>query len=61
MQSVSALLSDLRGLLNNPDTFPDITFIVEDKPVYAHKSILCARSQHFRAMFTSGARRLCCD
>ena len=56
LSSVSALLSDLSTLVNNADSFPDVTFVVEDAPVYAHKAILCARSQHFRSMFTSGMR-----
>lgn len=54
--SVSSLLDHLRELVNNPDMFPDITFMVEGEPVHAHKAILAARSEHFRAMFKSGMR-----
>ena len=55
-QAVTSLLSDLRTMLNNPDMFPDITFMVEDTAVYAHKAVLCSRSQHFSAMFNSGMK-----
>ncbi|EGC30514.1 hypothetical protein DICPUDRAFT_58236 [Dictyostelium purpureum] len=41
---------DMLFLVNNPE-YKDVTFIVEDKPVYAWKGILCARSDYFRAMF----------
>jgi leucine-zipper-like transcriptional regulator 1 len=54
--SVTSLLDDLHELVNNPEMFPDVTFLVEGEPVYAHKAILCARSAHFRAMFKSGMR-----
>ncbi len=52
--SVSCLLGDLRGMVNNEHSFPDIKFHIEGKTVYAHKSILCARSSHYAAMFKSG-------
>lgn len=45
----SSLISDLRQCLNEP-RFSDITFVVEGKPVYAHK-LLCMRCSYFRAMF----------
>ncbi len=54
-QAVSSLLYDLRSLVNNRDSFPDIVFVVEGKEVFAHKALLCCRSRHFRAMFNSGA------
>eukprot|EP01132_Coremiostelium_polycephalum_P006081 gene6081-7577_t len=44
------LSKDMLYLLNNPN-YKDITFIVEEKPIYAWKGILCARSDYFRAMF----------
>ena len=52
--SVGHLLRDFSTLVNNTESFPDVTFMVQDTPIVAHKGILCARSQHFRAMFTSG-------
>lgn len=54
--SVTSLLDDLRHLVNNPAMFPDVTFMVEGEPVVAHRAVLCARSEHFRAMFASGMR-----
>lgn len=36
--------------------FADVTFAVEGELIPAHKAILCGRSEHFRAMFTSGMR-----
>jgi leucine-zipper-like transcriptional regulator 1 len=45
----STLVSDLRHLVNH-DTVADITFIVEDIPVHAHKLMLM-RSSYFRALF----------
>jgi hypothetical protein len=54
--SVGRLLGDLRGMVNNPDSFPDVTFLVEGKRVYAHRGMLAGRSEHFRAMFASGMR-----
>ena len=52
--SVLSLVTDLGGLVNNPDAFPDIQFDVQGTTIYAHKSILCARSAHYAAMFRSG-------
>ncbi len=54
-QAVTSLLDDLRSLVNNRDSFPDIVFMVEGREVFAHKALLCCRSRHFRAMFNSGA------
>lgn len=34
----------------------DVTFIVEGRPIYAHRAILAQRSAHFAAMFRSGMR-----
>jgi len=44
----STLIQDLRNLVNC-ETAHDITFIVEGKPVFAHK-IMCIRCDYFRAL-----------
>ena len=53
VSSIASLLADFGSLVNNPDSFPDVTFLVEGGPVVAHKGILVSRSSHFRAMFSS--------
>lgn len=42
-------------LLDN-QMFSDIRFIVEEKPIYAHRCILYARAEYFRNMFDSQMR-----
>lgn len=51
----SNLVDDLRKLINNP-AFADVTFLVENQPVYATRAHLAARSEHFRALFYGGMR-----
>mmetsp|Transcript_74769 Transcript_74769/g.139590 ORF Transcript_74769/g.139590 Transcript_74769/m.139590 type:complete len:512 (+) Transcript_74769:72-1607(+) len=51
--AVHTLIENMRRLLNNPD-FSDITFIVQGQRIHAHKAILVAQCEHFRAMFTGG-------
>merc|ERR1719197_1323998 len=51
----SNLVDDLRKLINNP-VFADVTFLVENQPVYATRAHLAARSEHFRALFYGGMR-----
>jgi RCC1 and BTB domain-containing protein len=46
---------DKRELLNN-EQHSDIVFMVEGQPIYAKKDILVARSEYFRAMFSSNMR-----
>lgn len=53
--ATSSFMSDMYRLINNPD-HSDITFVVEGRPVYAHKAILSIRCDHFRAMFASGMK-----
>ena len=50
-----AYTSQIRGLVNDEE-FSDVTFMVENEPVYAHKALLAQRSNHFAAMFRSGMR-----
>uniref|UniRef100_A0A7S2SJA3 BTB domain-containing protein n=1 Tax=Rhizochromulina marina TaxID=1034831 RepID=A0A7S2SJA3_9STRA len=50
----STLIDDLRQLVNS-ETLSDITFLVEGKPVHAHK-IMCIRCEYFRAMLTGEMR-----
>jgi RCC1 and BTB domain-containing protein len=47
--------SQLRALVND-DEFSDITFVIENQNVYAHKAILAARCELFAAMLRSGMR-----
>ena len=47
--------SQMRGIVNEEE-FSDVTFIVENQEVYAHRAILAQRCDHFAAMFRSGMR-----
>mmetsp|Transcript_11950 Transcript_11950/g.23713 ORF Transcript_11950/g.23713 Transcript_11950/m.23713 type:complete len:625 (-) Transcript_11950:467-2341(-) len=51
----SAYASQMRALVDDEE-FSDVTFLVEDQPVYAHRAILAQRCDHFAAMFRSGMR-----
>ncbi len=51
----SSYFSQMRAMVNDEE-FSDVTFIVEGQPVYAHRSILAQRCDHFGAMFRSGMR-----
>ena len=51
----SLFRADLRRLINN-EQFADVTFIVEGKPLHAHRAFLAVRCDHFRAMFSSGMK-----
>lgn len=53
--ATSSFMSDMCKLVNNPD-HSDITFLVDGRPVYAHKALLAVRCDHFRAMFASGMK-----
>lgn len=50
----SSLIPDLRSCVDD-QRCSDVTFIVEGKPVYAHK-LLCMRCSYFRAMFDGQMR-----
>jgi N-acetylneuraminic acid mutarotase len=50
----STVINDLRSMIND-STLSDITFVVEDKPIYAHK-LLLARSSYFQALFLGNMR-----
>jgi len=45
----------MRGLVNDEE-FADVTFLIENEPIHAHRAILAQRSEHFAAMFRSGMR-----
>eukprot|EP01116_Phalansterium_solitarium_P018433 TRINITY_DN4880_c0_g1_i1.p1 TRINITY_DN4880_c0_g1~~TRINITY_DN4880_c0_g1_i1.p1 ORF type:complete len:272 (+),score=102.73 TRINITY_DN4880_c0_g1_i1:212-1027(+) len=47
--------AELTNLFNSRH-LSDVTFIVEGKPIYAHRTILAAHSQHFEAMFFDGLK-----
>ena len=51
-----SLVNDFLKLVNQPDT-SDVTFIVEDQEVYAHRAILAVRSEYFRALLFNGILR----
>lgn len=48
------LITDLRACINDEE-ISDVTFIVEDKPVHAHK-LLCTRCEYFKAMLSGQMR-----
>ena len=56
LKDTSNLLENMRRLLNNERFFPDVTFIVEGQPLYAHRAILAAQCDQFHAMFMSGMK-----
>lgn len=50
-----SLSSTLAAFVDN-ERYADVKLVVEGRDIQAHKAILCARSSHFRAMFTLGMR-----
>mmetsp|Transcript_22421 Transcript_22421/g.44006 ORF Transcript_22421/g.44006 Transcript_22421/m.44006 type:complete len:716 (+) Transcript_22421:238-2385(+) len=52
---VSTLSFDLRRMINNPAR-ADVTFIVEDRPLYAHRVIIMARCEPFEVMLAGPMR-----
>jgi len=51
----STLSADLRKMLNN-EARSDVTFIVEGKPLYAHRAVIMARCEPFEAMLDGPMR-----
>lgn len=51
----SSYIQHMKDMVNDPQ-FSDVTFIVDDRQIYAHRSILASRCEHFAAMFRSGMR-----
>jgi hypothetical protein len=51
----SSYVYDMRHLIDDEE-FADVRFIVEGRAISAHRAILACRSEHFKAMFTSGMR-----
>ena len=51
----SSYSSQMRSMVNDEE-FSDVTFLVEDQSIYAHRAILAQRCDHFAAMFRSGMR-----
>jgi len=45
--------SSMKQFVNNKE-YSDVTFDIEGQFIYGHKAILASRSDHFRALFTSG-------
>jgi len=48
--------NDFRRLINTHE-LADVTFIVEDKEVFAHRAVLACRSECFRVMLLTGGMR----
>ncbi len=44
------------GTLLKTGNFSDVIFVVENKELYAHKAIICARSPVFAGMFSSDCK-----
>jgi speckle-type POZ protein len=51
----SARISEFGSLLDDP-TSADVTFVVNNERIPAHRIILAARSTYFRTMFSSGMK-----
>jgi alpha-tubulin suppressor-like RCC1 family protein len=49
----STLAADLGGALGESE-HADVRFLAGGRPIYAHRAVLCARSEYFAAMFSSG-------
>jgi N-acetylneuraminic acid mutarotase len=54
-EATNSLIDNMRKIINQ-DIFSDVVFEVQGKQIYAHKAILVAQCDHFKAMFTSGMK-----
>ena len=50
----SSFHTDLHNALQSPDMFHDVTFVVDDERVPAHRVVLASRCEYFRSMFSDG-------
>jgi hypothetical protein len=50
----SSFASDIHHHLFDSGCFHDVTFVVEQERVPAHRCLLCARCEYFRSMFSAG-------
>mmetsp|Transcript_15910 Transcript_15910/g.19420 ORF Transcript_15910/g.19420 Transcript_15910/m.19420 type:complete len:606 (+) Transcript_15910:599-2416(+) len=50
-----SFIHNMREMVDN-DEFADVIFLIDDEKVYAHRSILASRCEHFAGMFRSGMR-----
>jgi Regulator of chromosome condensation (RCC1) repeat/BTB/POZ domain len=48
---VTATYTSQISSLVNDEEFSDVTFIIENQPIFAHRAILAQRCDHFGAMF----------
>jgi len=51
----SKFSEDFSQLINEPNS-SDVKFIVENRPIFAHRRVLAARSEHFRGMLFGGLK-----
>lgn len=54
--AVTASYSAQMRAMVNDDEFSDVTFVLENESVHAHRAMLAHRCEHFAAMFRSGMR-----
>jgi len=54
--SPSTFAHDFASLLTEPVRYSDVSFLVEDEEIKAHKVFLAASSEYFKGMFLSGLK-----
>jgi RCC1 and BTB domain-containing protein len=54
-EATLTLINNMRKLINN-ETYSDVVFVLEGKKIFAHRAILLAQCEHFRAMFSNGMK-----